>query len=190
MGNAGAKLKEGFQWLGSKLGSGWESVKSFGKKAWDKVKSVPVLGKIAEGIEKYTPIGFVASNALKGIDALATGSSKLLQGDVKGALGTATSYGRDLINTKSPVVDALKNVPVLGKVASGLETVANNIPIYGGMSANTLRSIGNAGLNAVDSFKEGDVKGGLVNIAKGGAGYLGSKGGGLGMAGKLAGKVL
>ncbi len=182
-------MKEGFKWLGGKIGEGWNAVKSFGKKAWDKVKSVPVLGSIANVIENYTPIGLVAKNSLRAIDAAATGGSKLLQGDVKGAIGEATSYGRDTINQKNPLLETVKKIPGIGTVASGLEAAANNIPIYGGMSANTLRSIGNAGLNAADAFKEGDVKGGLVNIAKGGASYLGSKGGKIGMAGKLAGKI-
>jgi len=190
MGQAGAKMKEGFQWLGRKVGEGWGHVKNFGKKAWDKIKSVPVLGAIAGGIEKYTPIGMAATSALKGIDAVATGSSKLLQGDVKGAIGTATSYGRDILNQKNPLVEAAKKVPVLGKLASGAETALSNIPVYGGMSVNTLRSIGNAGLNAVDAFKEGDVKGGFKNIAKGGASYLGSKSGTAGLFGKAAEKVL
>jgi len=190
MGQAGAKMKEGFQWLGNKMGEGWNNVKAWGKKAWDTVKSVPVLGSIAGGIEKYTPIGWAATNALKGIDAVATGSSKLLQGDVKGAIGTATSYGRDMINQKNPLLEEIKKVPVLGKIASGVETAVSNVPIYGGMSINTMRSIGNAGLNSVDAFKEGDVKGGFKNLAKGGAGYLGSRGGMLGKAGMLADKVL
>ena len=68
--------------------------------------------------------------------------------------------------------------------------VGNNIPIYGGMSLNTMRSIGNSGLNAVDSFKEGDVGGGFRNLAKGGAGYLSSRGGKAGMLGKAANQVL
>ena len=156
---------------------------------WDAVKSVPVLGQIAGGIEKYTPIGWAATNAIKGIDAGVGGTSKLLQGDLKGALSTATSYGRDLVNQKNPLVEAAKGIPGLGKVVSGIETAASNVPIYGGMSINTMRSIGNAGLNAVDSFKEGDVAGGFKNIAKGGAGYLASRGGKIGMAGKLADKI-
>jgi phage-related protein len=184
-------LKKAFQYVGKKIGDGWNSVKAFGKKAWNTVKEkVPVLGSIANFVDKYTPIGSVARNIFKAVDTAATGSSKLLQGDVKGAIGTATSYGRDILNTKSAVTEGLKNVPILGKVASGLESVVSNVPIFGGASLNTIRSVGNAGLNAVDAFKEGDVKGGLINIAKGGAGYLGSKGGGLGMAGKAAGKIL
>jgi hypothetical protein len=149
-----------------------------------------VLGAIAGGIEKYTPIGLAATNALRGIDAVATGSSKLLQGDVKGAISEGTRYGRDMINQKNPALEALKKVPVLGKLASGVETVASNVPIYGGMSINTMRSIGNAGLNAVDAFKEGDVKGGFKNLAKGGASYLGSRGGKVGMFGKAVDQVL
>jgi hypothetical protein len=194
MGNGGSslgkKISEGFNVIGKKMGEGWEATKNFGNQAWNKIKSVPVLGKIAEGIEKYTPIGMAATSALKGIDAVATGSSKLLQGDVKGAVGTATSFGRDMLNQKNPLLEAAKNIPVLGKLASGAEMVANNIPIYGGMSMNTMRNIGNAGLNAVDAFKEGDVKGGFKNIAKGGASYLGSKGGKAGMFGKAVDAVL
>lgn len=186
----GKKISEGFNVLGKKMGEGWEATKNFGNKAWNSIKSVPVLGKIAEGVEKYTPIGLAATNALRGIDAVATGSSKLFQGDVKGAIGTATSYGRDMLNQKNPALEALKKVPVLGKLASGAEMVASNVPIYGGMSINTMRSIGNAGLNAVDSFKEGDVKGGFKNIAKGGASYLGSRGGKAGMFGKAVDAVL
>lgn len=190
MGNAGGKIKEGFNVLGKKMGEGWEATKAFGKKTWDKVKSVPVLGQIATGIEKYTPIGMAATNAIRAADAIAGGTSKLFQGDIKGAIGSATSYGRDILNQKNPLLEAVKGIPVLGKVASGVEMAASNVPIYGGMSINTMRNIGNAGLNAVDAFKEGDIKGGFKNIAKGGAGYLGSRGGGLGMAGKLADKIL
>lgn len=197
MGNAasdfnafGKKVSDGFNVIGKKMGEGWEATKNFGNKAWNAVKSVPVLGSIASGIEKYTPIGLAATNALRGIDAVATGSSKLLQGDVKGAISEGTRYGRDMINQKNPALEALKKVPVLGKLASGVETVASNVPIYGGMSINTMRSIGNAGLNAVDAFKEGDVKGGFKNIAKGGASYLGSRGGKAGMFGKAVDAVL
>jgi hypothetical protein len=197
MGNAqsdfqafGKKVSDGFNVIGKKMGEGWEATKNFGNKAWNAVKSVPVLGKIAEGVEKYTPIGLAATNALRGIDAVATGSSKLLQGDVKGAISEGTRYGRDMINQKNPLLEAAKKVPVLGKIASGIETVATNVPIYGGMSINTMRSIGNAGLNAVDAFKEGDVKGGFKNIAKGGASYLSSRGGKAGMFGKAVDAVL
>jgi hypothetical protein len=194
MGNGGSslgkKISEGFNVIGKKMGEGWEATKNFGNQAWNKIKSVPVLGAIAGGIEKYTPIGLAATNALRGIDAVATGSSKLLQGDVKGAISEGTRYGRDMINQKNPALEALKKVPVLGKLASGVETVASNVPIYGGMSINTMRSIGNAGLNAVDAFKEGDVKGGFKNLAKGGASYLGSRGGKVGMFGKAVDQVL
>lgn len=197
MGNAasdfnafGKKVGDGFNVIGKKMGDGWDKVKSFGNKTWNSIKSVPVLGKIAEGVEKYTPIGMAATSALRGADALATGSSKLLQGDLKGAISEGTRYGRDMINAKNPLLEAAKKVPVLGKLASGAETVLNNVPLYGGMSANTMRSIGNAGLNAVDAFKEGDVKGGFKNLAKGGASYLGSRGGKAGMFGKAVERVL
>jgi hypothetical protein len=194
MGNGGSslgkKISEGFNVIGKKMGEGWEATKNFGNQAWNKIKSVPVLGAIAGGIEKYTPIGIAATNALRGIDAVATGSSKLLQGDVKGAITAGTTYGRDMLNQKNPLLEAAKKIPVLGKLASGAETIASNVPIYGGMSINTMRSIGNAGLNSVDAFKEGDIKGGFKNLAKGGASYLGSRGGKVGMFGKAVDQVL
>ena len=186
----GKKITEGFSVLGRKMSDGWEATKNFGSRTWNSIKSVPVLGKIAEGIEKYTPIGMAATSVLKTAGAVSEGASKLFQGDVKGALGTATSYGRDVINQKSPLLEAAKKIPVLGSLASGAEMAANAVPIYGGMSANTLRSIGNAGLNAVDAFKEGDVKGGLTNVARGGASYLSSKGGRAGLFGRAAERVL
>jgi hypothetical protein len=188
--NLGKKIKDDMSWLGGKMSEGWESVKSFGKKTYEQIKNVPVLGKIAEGIEKYTPIGMAATASLKGIDALATGSSKLLQGDVKGAVSTATSFGRDALNTNNPLIEAGKKIPVLGGLVSKIDSVAKNIPIYGGMSVNTMRSIGNSGLNAVDAFKEDDIKGGFKNLAKGGAGYLSTRSGTAGMAGKALDKVL
>jgi hypothetical protein len=194
MGNGGSslgkKIGDGFNALGKKMGDGWEATKNLGNKAWNSIKSVPVLGSIAGAVEKYTPIGIAATNALRGADAIAKGSSKLFQGDVKGAISEGTSYGREMINQKNPALEALKKVPGLGKIASGVETVASNVPIYGGMSINTMRSIGNAGLNAVDAFKEGDVKGGFKNIAKGGAGYLASRSGTAGILGKAADRVL
>ena len=197
MGNAasdfnafGKKVSDGFNVIGKKMGEGWEATKNFGNKAWNSIKSVPVLGTIASGLEKYSPIGLAATTALKGLDAAATGSSKLLQGDVKGAVTSATTFGRDIINQKSPFVEALKKVPVLGTAVSGAEKAVSNVPIYGGMSLNTLRSIGNAGLNAADSFKEGDIAGGFKNLAKGGAGYLGSRGGHAGTIGKVLDKAL
>jgi hypothetical protein len=197
MGNAasdfnafGKKVSDGFNVIGKKMGEGWEATKNFGNKAWNSIKSVPVLGTIASGLEKYSPIGLAATTALKGLDAAATGSSKLLQGDVKGAVTSATTFGRDIINQKPQFVEALKKVPGLGTVVSGAEKAVNNVPIYGGMSLNTLRSIGNAGLNAADAFKEGDVKGGFKNLAKGGAGYLSSRSGNAGAFGKVLDKVL
>lgn len=197
MGNAGSDLKafgkkvsDGFNVVGKKMGEGWESTKNFGAKAWNAVKNVPVLGKIAGAVEKASGLGFVADNLVKAGDAAVGGTGKLLQGDVKGAIGEGTKFGRNLINQKVPMVEAAKKVPGLGTLVSGAETAFNNVPIYGGMSLNTMRSIGNAGLNAVDAFKEGDVKGGFKNVAKGGAAYLGSRGGKVGMFGKAVDRVL
>lgn len=175
MGNVGAKIREGFDWVGKKMNEGWESVKSFGKKAWDTVKGVPVIGKIAEGIEKYTPIGWAATNAIRGIDTAVGGTSKLLQGDVKGAVGRVTSGIREGLNQENPLLQEIKKVPVLGDIARAGQSVVERIPIAGGFSISDIKNIGNASLNAVDAFKEGDVAGGFKNAAQAGLG-LASKG--------------
>jgi ATP-binding cassette subfamily C protein CydCD len=55
--------------------------------------------------------------------------------------------------------------------------------------AKTIKAVGNAALNSAQSFKEGDVKGGLTNLAQGGASYLGSKAGLAGKVGKALGGI-
>lgn len=184
MGAVGSKIQEGAAWLGKKMGEGWEHVKSFGKRVYDKVKSVPVLGKIAEGIEKYTPIGWAATNTLKGLDAGIGAGSKLLQGDVGGAVQTGINYGREAINQKNPLIEAAKKVPVLGNVVGAVEGVATKVPVWGGMSINDMRNIGNAALNSTEALKNGDFKGALKEGLKAGGTYIGSKTGGSAVVGK------
>jgi hypothetical protein len=197
MGNAqsdfnafGKKVRDGFDVIGKKVGEGWNSVKSFGNKAWNSIKSVPVIGKIAEGVEKYTPIGMATTGALRGIDAIATGSSKLLQGDIKGAISEGTRYGRESLNARNPLIEAGKKIPGIGGLVSKAEDIATSIPVAGGMSIKDIRNIGNASLNAVDAFKEGDVKGGFTQTLKAGAGYMGTRAGRVGQAGKILQKLV
>jgi hypothetical protein len=184
MGAVGSKIKEGFSWLGKKMGEGWEHVKAFGKRAYEKVKSVPVLGKIVEGIEKYTPIGQAAKGIIRGLDAGVGATSKVFQGDFGGALQTGIDFGRETLNQKSAIVEAVKDVPVLGKIASSVEGIVSKVPIYGGMSINDMRNIGNAALNSTEALKNGDFKGALKEGLGAAGGYLGSKTGGLGTLGK------
>jgi len=184
MGALGSKIKEGAAWVGNKIATGWEKVKSFGKNVWNKVKSVPVLGKLAEGVEKYTPIGWAATNALKGIDAGVGAGTKVLQGDIKGAVQTGINYGRDMINYKNPLLEKIKEVPVLGNIVGLAEKGINKIPIYGGMSADDMRNIGNAALNSTEALKNGDFKGALKEGLKGAGTYIGSKTGGSAIVGK------
>lgn len=196
MGNTGSsdslgkKISDGFNNIGKKLGEGWESVKNFGNNAWNTIKSVPVLGDIAGGIEKYTPIGWAATAALKGIDTGVRAGSQVLQGDFKGALQTGIDYGRDRLMSENPLLTAAKSIPVLGNVVSKVQQKAQSVPIYGGMSANTMKAMATSGLDAAQSFKDGDVKGGIMNIAKGGASYLSSRTGKAGTLGKALGAVL
>jgi hypothetical protein len=180
----GNKIKEGANWLGKKMGEGWQHVKAFGKSTYDKIKSVPVIGQIAQGIEKYTPIGMAASNLVRGLDAGIGAGSKLLQGDVGGAVQTGINFGRESLNQKSALLEAAKKVPVLGKIAGAAETVANRVPIYGGMSMNDMRNIGNAALNSTEALKNGDFKGALKEGLKAGGSYVGSKTGGSAVLGK------
>ena len=157
--NLGKKIREGFDWLGGKIKDGWESAKSWGKKTWDKIKSVPVLGKIAEGVEKYTPIGWAASNVIRGIDTGVGATSNLFKGDVKGAIGSVTSGVRDTLNQKNPLLEEIKKVPVLGSLARAGESIVSRVPVFGGMSLNDIRSVGNAAANSVDALASGDLKG-------------------------------
>lgn len=184
MGAVGSKIKEGASWVGKKASEGWENVKSFGKKAWEKVKSAPVIGRIAEGVAKYTPIGMATSNLLKGIDTGVTAGSKLLQGDVGGAVQSGINYGRNLLNQKNPLVEEAKKVPILGGITSGVESAVSKVPIYGGMSINDMRNIGNAALNSTEALKNGDFKGAVKEGLKAGGGYIGSKTGGSKVVGK------
>jgi hypothetical protein len=178
MGNAGTKIKEGASWLGNKISSGYEGVKAIGKKAWDKVKSIPVLGKVAEGIEKYTPIGMSATNLIRALDTGVGATSKVLQGDIGGAVQTGINYGREMINQKNPAIDALKKIPVVGSVTGAIEAGVNRVPIYAGMSINDIRNIGNAALNSTEALKNGNVTGALKEGAKAAGTYFSSKTGG------------
>ena len=182
----GKKIRDGFDVIGKKMGEGWNEVKNFGNKVWDGVKSVPVLGKIAEGVEKYTPVGWAATNALKGIDTGIRAGSQVLRGDLKGAVQTGIDYGRSRLNAENPLITQAKKIPGIGGIVSSVQDKAQNIPVFGGASINTIKAVGNAALNSAQSFKEGDVQGGFTNLGRAGASYLGSK---AGLAGKV-GKVL
>jgi hypothetical protein len=110
--------------------------------------------------------------------------TKVLQGDIKGAVQTGVNYGRDMINYKNPLLEKIKEVPILGKVVGLAEKGINKIPIYGGMSADDMRNIGNAALNSTEALKNGDFKGALKEGLKGAGSYIGSKTGGSAIVGK------
>ena len=182
--NVGKKIREGFEWLGGKIKDGWESTKAFGKKVWEGIKSVPVLGKIAEGIEKYTPIGWAASNVIRGIDTGVGATSNLFKGDVKGAIGSITSGVRDTLNQKNPLLEEIKKVPVLGELAKTGENIVSRVPIFAGMSINDIRAVGNAAANSVDSLASGDIKGAVQQGGDAALKVLASRGGGAGTLAK------
>jgi hypothetical protein len=177
MGNAASD----FRYLGSKINDGWNSLKSFGNKVWNGIKSVPVLGTIAGGIEKYTPIGWAATNALKGIDAGIGAGSKLLQGDLNGAVKTGIDYGRQAINQENPLITEARKIPVIGGLVDKAKDIAESVPVpVLGMSIKDARAIGNTALNSADAFRQGDWEGGLKNAANVGVnvaskGLLGDK---------------
>jgi hypothetical protein len=182
--NVGKKIREGFDWLGGKIKDGWESAKTWGKKTWDKIKSVPVLGKIAEGVEKYTPIGWAATNILRGIDTGVGATSNLFKGDVKGAIGSVTSGVRDTLNQKNPLLEEIKKVPVLGTLARAGENIVSRVPVFGGMSINDIKGIGNAAANSADALARGDIKGAFTEGGSAALKVLANKGGNAGQVAK------
>lgn len=182
--NVGKKIREGFEWLGGKIKDGWESAKAWGKKTWDKIKSVPVIGKIAEGIEKYTPIGWAASNVIRGIDTGVGATSNLFKGDVKGAIGSITSGVRDTLNQKNPLLEEIKKVPVLGDIARTGENIVSRVPIFAGMSVNDIRAVGNAAANSVDALASGDIKNAVRQGGDAALKVLSARGGGTGTLAK------
>jgi len=182
--NLGKKIREGFDWLGGKIKDGWESTKAWGKKTWDKIKSVPVLGNIAEGIEKYTPIGWAATNILRGVDTGVGATSSLFKGDVKGAIGSITSGVRDTLNQKNPLLEEIKKVPVLGSIARAGEAVVSRVPVFGGLSLNDIRGVGTAAANSADALARGDLKGALREGGGAALKVLGNKGGTAGAVAK------
>jgi hypothetical protein len=114
----GKKISDGFNVMGKKMGEGWGEVTNFGNKVWNGIKSVPVIGKIAEGVEKYTPIGIAATNILRGTTAGITGASKVLQGDFKGALDTGLNYAKDRLTQGNPLSNLTKDIPIVGGLIS------------------------------------------------------------------------
>jgi hypothetical protein len=167
--NIGQKIREGFDWLGKKMNEGWESTKAWGKKAWDTIKNVPVIGKVASFIEQ-SPIGTGFKQIGNAIDTGVGATSKLFQGDVKGAVGRVTEGGRQAFRNiaEDKTFKTITDIPVLGEAIK-------NAPVLGGFSYNNIAQIGNSALNAVDAIKEGDVKGALTNSLEIGKG-LASKG--------------
>ena len=167
--NIGQKIKEGFDWVGKKMGEGWEATKAWGKKTWDKIKSVPVIGRIAQFVED-SPIGSLGKIIGSGINAGVTGTSRLFQGDVKGAIGSITQGGREALGhiASDKVFKTVTDIPVLGDAIK-------NAPVLGGFSYNNIAQIGNSALNAADAISSGDIKGALSNALEAGKG-LASKG--------------
>ena len=132
-------LGNGAKWLANKVKSGWDSVKSVGKKVWDGIKSVPVIGQIAEGIKNFTPIGRLATSIIGGIDAGVGVTHNLVHGNVKGALKSAVG----LVN----VVPGLnKFAPLVKGISAGVDLATGDVQ----GALNTAGGVGkviNSGLN-------------------------------------------
>jgi hypothetical protein len=167
--NIGKDIEGAFSSLGKKMNDGWETTKAWGKKAWEDVKNVPVLGTLAKGIED-SPIGTGWKVLGSGIDGAVKAGASLLQGDVKGSLKSLTNAGRNALNNINDdnTYRTLKKIPVLGDAI-------NNTPLLGGYSIGQLSDMGNTALSAVDNITDGDFKGALDNSLKVGQ-SLASKG--------------
>lgn len=190
MGNSGSalgkKIQNDFDVIGKGISEGWEQTKNFGKKVWEGVKSIPIVGQVASGLEKagdYIGLGNITRGLTSAIDTGVGATQKLLGGDVSGALGRITQGGRDILDVRKPqLVQDAEKVPILGDIISKGYTALENAPLAGGMSLNALRSIGNAAANSVDALRGGDILGGIK------AGLEGAKTYGQGRSG-LAGKI-
>ena len=190
MGNSGSalgkKIQNDFDVMGKGISEGWEQTKAFGKKAWEGIKSVPVLGQVASGLEKageYVGLGNITRGITSAIDTGIGATQKLLGGDVSGAIGRVTSGVRDVLDIRKPqLVSDAEKVPILGDIINKAYTGLENAPLAGGLSLNAMRSIGNAAANSVDALRSGDVLGGVK------AGLEGAKVYGQGRSG-LAGKI-
>lgn len=183
----GKKITNDFDAVGKGIARGWEETKAFGKKTWEGIKSIPVLGQAVSGLEKageYIGLGNITRGIAGAIDTGVGATQRLLGGDVSGAIGRVTSGVRDVLDIRKPqlVTDAEK-VPVIGDIISKAYTGLENTPLAGGLSLNALRSIGNAAANSVDALRGGDVVGGLKAGLEGAKTYGQARGG---LAGKIA----
>lgn len=145
----GKKIENDFKWVGNKIGEGWDSTKAWGKKVWEDVKKVPVIGNVANAIEQ-SPIGTGWRGLTGAIDTGVQATSKILQGDLKGGISRITQGGRDFIGNiqNDNLVKTAVNLP-------GVGDVVKNLPVWGGMSYNNLSQIGNSALGAIDNLKDG-----------------------------------
>ena len=183
----GKKIQNDFDAVGRGVAQGWEQTKAFGKKTWEGIKSIPVLGQVASGLEKageYVGLGNITRGITGAIDTGVGATQKLLSGDVSGAVGRVTSGVRDVLDIRKPqLVQDVEKVPVLGDLINKAYTGLENAPLAGGLSLNALRSIGNAAANSVDALRGGDVLGGLKAGLEGAKTYGQARGG---LAGKIA----
>ena len=104
------KIENGFKVFGKGVEQAWGKVKDFGGNVWNKIKSVPVLGNIADFVEKYTPVGLAASNIVKAVDSGITGGAKLFQGDLKGAGSAALDFATTRGGTIGNIAKGIKEV--------------------------------------------------------------------------------
>jgi hypothetical protein len=183
----GKKVQNDFDSIGRGISDGWEKTKAFGKKAWEGVKSIPVLGQVASGLEKageYVGLGNITRGITSAIDTGVGATRKILGGDVSGALGRITQGARDVLDIRKPqLVRDAEKVPILGDIINKAYTGLENAPLAGGLSLNAMRSIGNAAANSVDALRGGDVLGGLKAGLEGAKTFGESRGG---LAGKIA----
>ena len=183
----GKKIQNDFDAVGKGIANGWEQTKAFGKKTWEGIKSIPVLGQVASGLEKageYVGLGNITRGITGAIDTGVGATQRLLSGDVSGAIGRVTSGVRDVLDIRKPqLVADVEKVPVLGDLINKAYTGLENAPLAGGLSLNALRSIGNAAANSVDALRGGDVLGGLKAGLEGAKTYGQARGG---LAGKIA----
>jgi hypothetical protein len=108
------------------------------------------------------------------LDTSIRAGSDVLKGDFGGALKEGIDYGRSQLNQSNPLMDKIKNIPVIGKVASGIQTGIENAPLLDGLSISQIKDMGNKALNSADSFRQGDIGNGFKNLGSAGLSLAGT----------------
>jgi hypothetical protein len=78
-------IKDSAKWIGERMPAAFNYGKNEMNKIFDKIKSIPVIGRIASAIEA-SPLGDYVRSGIQGVEDAVGAAGSLLQGNVKDAL--------------------------------------------------------------------------------------------------------